>query len=85
MGEPEIDTISFTLVYQGDEIPVQTYRNQYISLMSLISDTLQIPDFGLCCGMGSCGTCVVEIGGMRGLACEISVDASLANTRILIP
>lgn len=77
-----VNTILFTLVYQQREVPVQTHRNQYPSLMSLISDLLAVPGFGICCGMGSCGTCAVEIDGIRHLACDLPITDELANTRI---
>lgn len=78
------NTILFTLVYQEEEYRVQTTRKKYFSLMSLISDYLQIPGFGLCCGMGSCGTCMVEIDGRATLSCAIPIDDDLANTIIKI-
>jgi hypothetical protein len=49
---PERNPITFTLVFQGREIPVRTYENQYYSLMSLIDTKLDIQGFGLCSGMG---------------------------------
>ncbi len=58
--------------------------------MTLISDYLAIPGFGLCSGMGSCGTCMVEIienfsnRKRYGLSCEIQVSDDLANTKIII-
>lgn len=52
--------------------------------MSLISDYLDPVGFGLCSGMGSCGTCIVEIDGMRNLSCAIAITDELANARILI-
>jgi aerobic-type carbon monoxide dehydrogenase small subunit (CoxS/CutS family) len=83
--------IQLTLVYKGDTIRMQTYLNEYYSLMTLISDNLAIPGFGLCCGMGSCGTCLVQITDSFGsvnrnvLACGISINDSLANACIRIP
>lgn len=79
---PPTETIHFTLVYQQQEVRVQTHHHAYPSLMSLISDTLSIPGFGLCSGMGSCGTCVVEVDGFRSLSCEIPISDHLTNTRI---
>jgi aerobic-type carbon monoxide dehydrogenase small subunit (CoxS/CutS family) len=80
----EKNTILFTLVYKGEEVQVQTSRNEYYSLMSLITDYLDLVGFGLCSGMGSCGTCAVEIDGIRSLSCDIPVNDELANTRIVI-
>lgn len=79
-----MNPILFTLVYNNEDVQVQTSRNRYYSLMGLISDYLEIPGFGLCSGMGSCGTCLVTIDGIRELACAISVDDELANTRIVV-
>lgn len=73
--------IHFTLIYQNEQYPVQVARRQYYSLMGLISDHLDILGFGLCSGMGSCGTCMVTIGkGHSTLSCDIPVDDALANT-----
>ncbi|MBN8820684.1 MULTISPECIES: hypothetical protein [unclassified Spirosoma] len=52
--------------------------------MSLISAYLPVVGFGLCSGMGSCGTCVVEIDGIRSLSCGVAVSDELANTRIVV-
>lgn len=78
------NTILFTLVYRGEEWPVQTARNTHHSLMSLISAYLPITGFGLCSGMGSCGTCVVEIDGIRNLSCAVAVNDELANTCVVV-
>lgn len=88
--EDEKNTIIFTLVYKGEEYRVQTSRNQYHTLMTLISDRLALTGFGLCCGMGSCGTCMVEIcenhAAMKRstLSCDVQVNDELANTTIFI-
>ncbi|MCW3092501.1 MAG: 2Fe-2S iron-sulfur cluster binding protein [Ferruginibacter sp.] len=86
----EKNTIIFTLVYLGKEYPVHTYRNEYHSLMVLIADYLSLPGFGLCSGMGSCGTCMVEIKEnyspytRHTLSCDVRVNDELANTIITI-
>ena len=88
--ENERNTIIFTLVYRGEEFQVQTSRNQYRTLMTLISDYLAITGFGLCCGMGSCGTCMVEICEKNTiikrstLSCNVQVTDELANVTIYI-
>lgn len=76
----EKNTILFTVVYKGEEWPVQTGPNTYHSLMCLISAYLPVISFGLCSGMGSFGTCVVEIDGIRCLSCGVAVSDELANT-----
>jgi succinate dehydrogenase/fumarate reductase-like Fe-S protein len=88
--EAEKNTIMLTLVYQGKEYQVQTRRDQYYSLMTLISDHLSILEFGLCCGMGSCGTCGVEIKDKHSsiiqfaLSCDVQVNDALANSIITV-
>nr|WP_294944979.1 hypothetical protein [uncultured Mucilaginibacter sp.] len=59
--------------------------------MVLISMHLAVDGFGLCCGMGSCGTCMVEMGDKYSqatrcvLACDVQINDGLANTQIIIP
>jgi len=82
--------ILFKISYQGHITEVRTYPNQYYSLMTLISDQLAIPGFGLCSGMGSCGTCLVQIsnsyhqGVKNVLACAISINDDLANVLVTV-
>lgn len=80
----EKNTILFTLVYESESFPVQTRPGRYHSLMSLISDYLTVPGFGLCSGMGSCGTCMVNIDGESTLSCAVDVNDALANTTIAV-
>ncbi|QEC62296.1 2Fe-2S iron-sulfur cluster binding domain-containing protein [Mucilaginibacter ginsenosidivorans] len=83
--------VPLTLVYLGENYRVQVVPARYQSLMTLISDLLAIPGFGLCCGMGSCGTCLVEIADSRTalkrpvLACGIQVNDGLSNAYVFIP
>jgi len=89
--KPEEDNIIFTLVYLEKEYRVCTHRNKYHSLMVLIADYLSLPGFGLCSGMGSCGTCMVNIKEKNSpfvwhaLSCDVQVNDELANTIIYIP
>ena len=84
------NTILFTVHYAGEIYPIQTAPNQYYSLMTLIADELAIPGFGLCCGMGSCGTCMVQVVDpctklkRTVLACDIRVNDELANMEVII-
>ena len=84
------NTILFTIIFQALEYKVQTRRNQYYSLMTLISDHLALPDFGLCSVMGSCGKCLVAIKDnysnrkRTGLSCNIQINDDLSNTVIII-
>lgn len=80
-----------TLHHLGESHLIQVTPGQYHSLMSLIVDYLAIPGFGLCCGMGSCGTCLVQITSAGSnikssvLACGVLVNDELANKTVLIP
>lgn len=88
---PEMNPITFTISHQGQELPVRTYQNQYFSLMSLIVDKLQIQGFGMCSGMGSCGTCLLSIYHNKStieratLSCQVAIDDELANVKIVLP
>ena len=70
---------------------MQTNHNAYPSLMSLVCDYLGPAGFGLCCGMGSCGTCVVQINhpgsqvNRSVLACDVAINDELANANIIVP
>lgn len=82
----EKNTIILTLFYEDEEYMVHTMRDQYHTLTTLIVDHLTIIDFGLCCGMGSCGTCMVEIIEKYSpikqfaLSCDVQINDALANT-----
>lgn len=82
--------IIFTVVYDKDEYIIQASKDKYFSLMDAISQHLAIDCFGICSGMGSCGTCMVNIDTERcesseyRLACSIKIDNDLANKIIII-
>lgn len=84
-------TILFTLQQGANTYRIETYTNAYSSLMTLIVDKLSPMGFGMCCGMGSCGTCLVQItyAGSKAkvpvLACDMSVNDELANAIIYMP
>ncbi len=86
----EKNTILLAIGYQDKVYHLQTCKDQYDSLMALISDHFPVPGFGICYGGGSCGTCGVEIrqecSGERKftLSCEIKIDDELANRRVNI-
>lgn len=88
---PQENTINLTLHYLGEEHRVQTNRTRHHSLMTLIVDELAIPGFGLCCGMGSCGTCLVQIAHQQSqvkrpvLACSMMINDDLANVDVFVP
>nr|WP_295921928.1 2Fe-2S iron-sulfur cluster-binding protein [uncultured Dyadobacter sp.] len=74
--------ITFSLIFEGQQYPVKVTAAQYFSLMTVIADVLPITGFGLCSGMGSCGTCTVQINGRKSLSCELAVNESLENALI---
>jgi hypothetical protein len=84
------NTIFFTIEYKGQSYRVSTFPNQFYSLMTLISVYLALPNFGICSGMGSCGTCMVNIKQkfsqvqQRMLACGILVNDDLSGSIIEI-
>lgn len=80
----ESNIIPFTLFIDRYEFRIQASRNTYQSLMTLIADRFYLAEFGLCCGMGSCGTCEVVINGRKTLACETAVDDSLTHCRVVV-
>jgi hypothetical protein len=88
--ETEKSTIIFTLLYQDKEYTVHTRRDEYPGLMSVVSAHLPVIGFGLCCGMGSCGTCMVEISEKGSLvkhsvlSCEVPINDYIANTVVSI-
>lgn len=53
--------IRISVIYEGETHDVETYPNEYRSLMMLIYDLLSPDGFGDCLGMGKCGTCLIEI------------------------
>jgi 2Fe-2S ferredoxin len=53
--------ITISVSYEGECHEIQTYTNEYRSLMMLIYDRICTESFGECLGMGKCGTCMVEV------------------------
>ncbi|MCC6258234.1 MAG: hypothetical protein IT254_07930 [Chitinophagaceae bacterium] len=90
MSLSEENTIQFTLHFKDESIAITTLKNKHHSLMSLISDQLAIPGFGLCCGMGSCGECRVRIQKKEGIpgievqSCGVAINEELNQTEIFI-
>ncbi|GAB2977534.1 hypothetical protein GCM10027049_10870 [Mucilaginibacter puniceus] len=60
VSAPVKDIVIF-IFYGGESYEIQTYTNEYRSLMMLIYDKIYTEGFGECLGMGKCGTCLVEI------------------------
>ncbi len=60
--------IIFTLIYLDEEIKVATYEGEFRNLMILINEKIYLQDFSECKGIGRCGTCLVEIERLNGLA-----------------
>jgi len=61
MANTPVKDIVVSILYDGESHQVQTYTNEYRSLMMLIYDEIYTEGFGECLGMGKCGTCLVEI------------------------
>jgi ferredoxin len=86
----EKNTIIFRLSYDGATNVIQTHKDQYESLMCLISEYLNISRFGVCYGGGSCKTCGVILKESHNfekkfvLACEVKIDDELANKSVII-
>lgn len=55
------DTIKISIDYDGEIHNLETFPNEYRSLMALIFDRIAPEDFGECLGMGKCATCMIEI------------------------
>ncbi|RZA03046.1 MAG: (2Fe-2S)-binding protein [Sphingobacteriaceae bacterium] len=60
VSAPVKDIVIF-IFYGEESYEIQTYTNEYRSLMMLIYDKIYTEGFGECLGMGKCGTCLVEI------------------------
>lgn len=82
--------ISLQLEFEDKQIQIYTDTNTYYSLMELITTHIVIPGFGICSGMGSCGTCMVDICEKNGgapkyiFSCSERISYELANTIIKI-
>ena len=63
--------IIFTLIYFDEEIKIETHEGEFRNLMVLINEKFYVEDFGECKGIGRCGTCLVEVEGLNGLASEM--------------
>jgi ferredoxin, 2Fe-2S len=59
--EERLNDIVVHVFYEGQEYKLNTFPNEYRSLMMLIYDRIYTEGFGDCLGMGKCGTCLVEI------------------------
>jgi len=85
------EIFSLTVICQ-DESQILSFKNNELpSLMALLSDRLGIPGFGICSGMGSCGTCTVRLrygatsAGMFVQSCDVRLNDGLNNATIIIP
>ena len=54
------DQILITIISEGEEHLIETYPNEYRSLMALIKDKLYPDGFGECGGLGRCATCIIR-------------------------
>lgn len=55
------EPVNFIVHHDGETRTISTYKNEYNSLMELLSDKLYAEGFGECGGMGRCATCMVSI------------------------
>jgi aerobic-type carbon monoxide dehydrogenase small subunit (CoxS/CutS family) len=82
--------IRFTVIHSNSSVNIGIEKNEYFSLLTLISEKFQIPGFGLCNGMGSCGTCMVRIKYKGNTscfylqACQIACDELLDGAEVSI-
>ena len=79
--------IVFTLIYFDEEIQVTTYEGEFRNLMILINEKIYVEDFGECKGIGRCGTCLVEVEGLNGIAAvmERNEKSTLEKSALKIP
>ncbi len=77
--------IKFSIISDGEEYLIETYRGEYRNLMVLIMDKIYVEDFGECKGMGRCGTCVVEVLESQNNVPEIvrNEEATLKKTGVV--
>jgi hypothetical protein len=84
------EPVAFKILHAGCEVVVTAREDQYFSLMSLIVDKIPVQNFGICSGMGSCGTCAVSVYDCNGkfrkttLSCQIRLDHDLDDSRIVL-
>lgn len=57
----DLNNIRLTVIWDEESYEIQTFPNEYRSLMMLIFDRISPEEFGVCLGMGKCGTCMVEV------------------------
>lgn len=85
---PEKKIILFNLWYKNELYPIQVSRSEFRTLMNLISCHLAILSFGICTGVGRCGTCMVTICAQNErrstLSCDVSINDELANANIIV-
>lgn len=83
MNKPDI---SIRVVTGESECVVNTFRNEYRSLMSLIQDKLCPDGFGECGGMGRCATCRVQLKSKHTpVALERNEQSTLSRSGICDP
>jgi ferredoxin, 2Fe-2S len=58
--------IFIRIKYGNALFEVETYINEYRNLMLLLRDQLILDEFGVCGGMGRCGTCVINTENIKG-------------------
>ena len=61
MTKSVTETIRVYVLVEGKEFILDTFPNEYASLMMLIFDKIYPENFGDCKGIGRCGTCHIKI------------------------
>lgn len=61
MTTTKVNTIFFTVIYEGDSSRLETFPHEYRNLMLLLKDKIFPDFFGDCGGQGRCGTCTIKI------------------------
>ncbi len=80
MNNPDPE-ISFIIQYNGEDYSIGTHTHAYRNLMVLIKDRIYPDSFGECGGMGRCGTCCVNISGLKEGSSKMERNESVTIKR----
>ena len=74
--------ITITIINDGKEYVIKTYKNEYRNLMALLNNSIYLENFGECGGMGRCATCLIEVTGLKSYVnvLERNEMATIAKT-----
>jgi 2Fe-2S ferredoxin len=62
----ELPLIQFTVIDNGQQLPIKVTQGSYPNLMFLLKEELSLDSFGECGGVGRCATCVIKAIGIQG-------------------